>query len=158
MGYGYIRSNCKTIKTHRLSWEIHNGPITDGLCVLHRCDRGACVNPIHLFLGTTYDNMADMVAKGRQARGERSGWHTCPERMKLGAAKHARLTEAIIKAMRHDRLSMSLPTIARKYGVGISTVWRIVTGQAWTHVAPDQFAPVFQVQPKIAKSPVPTDG
>ena len=50
---------------HRLMWEQKNGPVPDGLFVLHRCDVRACCNPDHLFLGTPLDNMQDMHAKGR---------------------------------------------------------------------------------------------
>lgn len=50
---------------HRVAWMITNGPIPDGLCVLHRCDNPPCVNPAHLFLGTVQDNNADRDAKGR---------------------------------------------------------------------------------------------
>jgi hypothetical protein len=75
-GYGVLsrgRRGEKQELTHRVAWEFTYGPVPDGLCVLHRCDNPACCNVDHLFLGTQADNMADMAAKGRAARGERNG-------------------------------------------------------------------------------------
>lgn len=51
------------IGAHRASWLLHNGPIPDGLFVLHKCDVKICVNPDHLFLGTNQDNLVDYVTK-----------------------------------------------------------------------------------------------
>lgn len=72
-GYGQVTFNYKHHLSHRLSWEIHNGPIppgkgAHGTCVLHRCDNRTCVNPAHLFLGSNADNMHDKVVKGRMPR------------------------------------------------------------------------------------------
>ena len=70
-GYGQLSKGGRSggsVLTHRYSWEIHNGPIPDGLCVCHRCDNPPCVNPEHLFLGTYKDNAVDRRDKGRNTR------------------------------------------------------------------------------------------
>lgn len=51
--------------THRVAWEVTNGPIPKGISVCHRCDNPPCCNPQHLFLGTQSDNNLDMVEKLR---------------------------------------------------------------------------------------------
>jgi hypothetical protein len=70
-GYGGYFDGEKRRRAHRASWELANGPIPDGMLVLHRCDNRPCVNPDHLFLGTDSDNRRDCVAKNRtnQKRG-----------------------------------------------------------------------------------------
>lgn len=69
-GYGVKTFQRKHKLLHRVAWEWANGPIPDGANVLHRCDKPACVNPEHLFLGTQADNMRDMYQKGR-SRGQK---------------------------------------------------------------------------------------
>lgn len=68
-GYGIMCSvyTEETIAS-RISWELHNGPIPDGKCILHNCpgqDNPLCVNPKHLWCGTRKQNVVDAVAKGQ---------------------------------------------------------------------------------------------
>jgi len=65
-GYGRIWGNGLMLLTHRVTWELTNGPIPDGMFVCHKCDNTSCCNIEHLFLGTPKDNTTDMLAKGRR--------------------------------------------------------------------------------------------
>jgi hypothetical protein len=59
-GYGQININGKILKAHRVAWELLNGPIPNGLNVLHHCDNPVCVNAeSHLYLGTQKENIND---------------------------------------------------------------------------------------------------
>jgi hypothetical protein len=83
-GYGCVCIEGKTMRAHRVAWELAHGRIPAKLWVLHKCDNAACVRIDHLFIGTTDANMADMVAKGRQAAGERHGSYIHPESRPFG--------------------------------------------------------------------------
>jgi hypothetical protein len=122
-GYGRLFVNGKRVGAHRLSWEVHRGPIPDGLFVCHRCDVRQCCNPDHLFLGTAAENIRDTYAKGRGVnnRGSRSG--------------SAKLTEGLAKrvaAALADGEEQS--AVARRFGVTQSAVSRIRLGRAWSEV------------------------
>src|SRR6056297_983245 len=65
-GYGVIGFGSKTLlRAHRVSYEMHNGEISNGLVVRHACDNPSCVNPRHLAVRTQAQNMQDAVDRGR---------------------------------------------------------------------------------------------
>jgi len=64
-GYGSFSVKNKTYLAHRISFQIYNGEIAKGMCVMHSCDTPCCVNPRHLKLGTLKDNSQDKMMKGR---------------------------------------------------------------------------------------------
>lgn len=60
LGYGQIgagRRPSKPLFAHRVSFELHKGPIPADLVVDHMCRNRACVNPDHLRLLTRGDNV-----------------------------------------------------------------------------------------------------
>ncbi len=150
-GYGVLGYRGKQVRTHRLSWELANGPIPAGLSVLHRCDTPACVNPDHLFVGTTQDNITDKVAKGRQAKGDSHGSRLHPESRPRGDTHYmrrsseapmrgerngsAKLTAAEVRAIREESArGESRASLGRQYAVSPLTISLIARRKTWVHV------------------------
>ncbi len=121
-GYGtFFMPGSRPTGAHRVAYELMVGPIPEGLYVLHRCDNRLCINPTHLFLGTHQDNIADCVAKGRQARGEKQGFS------KLTA-------DDIIAIRRRCQDGESQRSIAEEFGVCQQSISNILRGVLWKHV------------------------
>jgi hypothetical protein len=120
-GYGKLMINGKRHAAHRISWQMKYGPISNDICVLHRCDNPACVRPSHLFLGTKADNAQDCARKGRMnhIRGVRHPW--------------SKLTEDQVREIRNS--TGPLRDAATKYGVSRSAISLIRRGDNWAHLS-----------------------
>lgn len=125
-GYGQLYlGHGKLRRAHRVSWEIHYGPIPRGKHVCHHCDNPPCPRPDHLFIGTHADNMADKAMKGRNVNTPQLGedhWK-------------ATITEADVIAMRLLKTG-GMPTseIANHFKMSYRNTWLIVTRRGWRHV------------------------
>jgi hypothetical protein len=114
-GYGRMSIGNVPLLAHRVAYATCVGPVPDGMFVCHSCDRPACIEPSHLFLGTNADNMADKVAKGRQLQGE--------------AVPVATLTADQVLAIRADPRRQWV--IAQEYGVTQGQVSFIKRFEQW---------------------------
>jgi len=117
-GHVRMRIGKRSSFMHRFIYEQKIGPIPPGMCVCHRCDNPACINPDHLFLTTNRGNTADRHAKHRDAVGSRVGTSV--------------LTESQVAEIKRSREMGT--ALARRFGVSKSTISAIRTGKHWTHV------------------------
>lgn len=140
-GYGRCRLIRKDSKSHdelahRLSYRIHMGEdIPAKMCICHKCDNPACVNPTHLFLGTDKDNSDDKVKKNRQAQGE--NFREIIKKVIPRGEKHylAKFSANDIKDICELRmLGLNFEEIAYIFNVSFTTVFNIVKKKTWTHI------------------------
>jgi hypothetical protein len=111
VGYGLFWMCGRYVSAHRASWEIANGKIPDGACVLHRCDNRLCVNPEHMYVGTLKQNMRDRQIRDR-----------CNKKLSISD----------VKKIRAD--NRSTRKIGKDYGVSGQTVHAIKAGLIWRYV------------------------
>lgn len=109
---------------HRFAYSVLVGPIPEGLFVCHSCDNPACVNPEHLFLGTSKDNNQDCARKGRNKASKGRGI----------ANIRAKLTESDVLAIRAIPKEIKNTHIAKQYGVSDVAVSYIRLRRTWRHI------------------------
>ncbi len=118
-GYGVFSIDRKLIYTHVFSYELENGTVPKGLCVLHECDNPPCVNPAHLFTGTIIDNNKDMLLKGRTAKGTKNG-------KSLLTYQESQLIRSL-----YIRENVTQEELGRVFGVCRATVQAVIAGRTW---------------------------
>lgn len=125
-GYGVMSFNGRQRYTHRIAWELANGPIPTGMHVLHDCDVPSCINVDHLHLGTHKDNMNEKMSRKRcnSPTGESHGF--------------AKLTKTQVEYIRsvyvpHDK-NFSCEPLALQLGVSPSSVFAAAKNITWRSI------------------------
>jgi hypothetical protein len=124
-GYGRIMApkifgERQQFLVHRLAYRVAYGkwPTPNGL---HSCDNRACFNPRHISPGTLRENTEDMVAKDRQAKGERTAL--------------SKLTYELVEQARREYIGgLTCEQLATRYGVSGHTMNTAISGKTWKHV------------------------
>jgi hypothetical protein len=88
IGVGSQTDGSRTMQSvHKAAYETFIGPVPVGMVVRHKCDVKICVNPDHLAIGTQAQNLAEMVARGRNHWGAqahcKNGHAFTPENTRL---------------------------------------------------------------------------
>jgi hypothetical protein len=121
-GYGQIKLTKERRQTyaHRVAYELAYGELPQGKQVCHSCDNPPCVNPRHLFVGSSHDNHQDMKRKGRHLFGEKNG--------------NSVLTEQKVREILALLPFVPQWDLATRYGVAPITISRISRGLRWAHL------------------------
>lgn len=129
-GYGVFCVKSTNFHAHRIGYMMLVGPVSEGLCVLHKCDNRRCVNPNHLFLGTNYDNVQDREQKGRG------------KFVRLVGDEHPgrKLTNAGVCMVRelHAKGQYTQKQLADAFGVSLSLICGVIKGKKRPGVTKEQ--------------------
>lgn len=118
-GYGVFHGDTEAKTAHRKMCEIAYGPPpTPAHQGAHSCNNRICVNPRHLRWALPIENIADQIAHGTRARGERNGF------VKLTA-------DAVKEIRRRHATGITGRALALEYGVTPTQLSRVVRREAW---------------------------
>jgi uncharacterized protein YjcR len=125
-GYPAFWFNGRNYVGSRFSYECFYGNIKPNMVICHTCDNPKCVNPYHLWEGTTQDNNVDRDVKNRTAKG--SNIYT------------SKLTEddivIILSKIKYNEYR-KVVDIAEDYNVSCVEIYRILNGNMWKDITSD---------------------
>jgi Mor family transcriptional regulator len=111
------------ISAHHYSYVRFKEKIPLGYHVCHNCpngDKRNCVNPDHLWIGSSLENNRDKNKKGTQTKGETSGQN--------------KLTENNVLEIRRRFLLGEYGTdLAKEFNVSSGLIYHIKNGKAWKY-------------------------
>lgn len=126
-GYGQFRHQGHDVGAHRVSYELHFGPVPkERPYVCHTCDNPPCVNPRHLWAGSGSDNQKDAQSKGRKPFAAQS---TRKGRPRGESHRFVKLTAVDVIEIRGSLLSAA--TLAARYDLSENYIYALKSRQRW---------------------------
>ncbi len=128
-GYGMLHSKVggQPYYAHRLSYEMHVDDVLPSDVVRHKCDNPPCVNPLHLLIGTHFDNHRDCVERGRFKNAPPMPGESNP---------NSKLTQESVRELRRLRKEgWRRKAIAEHLSISESAVKKVMSGATWKHVS-----------------------
>lgn len=125
-GYGIFKFKGEKWLAHRFAYMYYKGAIPKGMLVCHSCDNPACVNPNHLFLGTTKDNMKDMSMKGRGGK------------IKGAEHKQAKYIDPVAFQDALDTIGQDYDKLAEMFQCSYGYVIKFLRGETWQKFVPSR--------------------
>lgn len=119
-GYGVIRVTAQLFRAHRIALALAGIKIPRGKLGLHKCHNRACVNVLHLYVGTQSQNVVDAV----RAR----------------SLHNLKLTPETVRVIRKLAQTWRHVDLARQFNVTQSEIYHVVRRDLWRHVVDDEQA------------------
>lgn len=121
-GYGAFSLEQKPRLAHRMMWFYEKGTFPSGV-IIHSCDNRKCVNMEHLRDGTQYENIHDMIDKGRRviAYAENNGVAKLTYQQAQEIRERFRTEKGLVQHI-----------VAKEYGVNQSVISRIIHNKIYT--------------------------
>lgn len=96
----------KKWRANRLVYVVLKGDLPDYILVCHSCDTRNCLEPSHLFAGTSATNTQDMMAKGRNA-------YIIPDNQKVSKEVINEICFLRKSGLNFDQLAEKFPNLSR---------------------------------------------
>lgn len=136
--YGRFWRMGRTVMAQAEAWCLtYHGPTKPGARHFrHSCDHPWCVEPSHVYPGTSADNTADRHSKGRDAKGDNHGRRLHPDSVPWGERNgRSCLTEQQAREVKRRALAGEpCARLGRLFGVSHAAIRAIRNGRNWSWI------------------------
>jgi hypothetical protein len=135
----YVGGVWKRVKGALIAWELTNerdwpdktdgfSTLSEGECILHRCNNPICVRPDHLYLGSKAENSQYAVKCGRWTQAKKGEEHY---KAVLTWEQIREIRNLYSKEGFYRKATMSQRKLATKFGVSRRTIRAVLSHQTW---------------------------